>query len=129
LPSDPSNQVTAWLARWNHGEAAARLMRGILVDPARRHGAAKRGGDAVTLVLDEAGAAQEVKEVDLVARDDALICLATLDARHSQIVELRFCGGLAIEDVAQVLGISPAPVKREWPHGTALVTQCHEQDG
>jgi RNA polymerase sigma factor (TIGR02999 family) len=103
-----------WQDRVHFFAVAARLMRGILVDHARRRGAAKRGGEAVTLVLDEAVVLPKKKEVDLVALDDALTCLATLDARQSQIVELRFFGGLSIEDVALALGISPATVKREW---------------
>jgi RNA polymerase sigma-70 factor, ECF subfamily len=93
---------------------AARLMRGILVDHARMHGAAKRGANCLTLALDEAVALPQKKEVGLVALDDALNELATLDPRQSQIVDLRFFGGLSIEDTSCVMGISPATVKREW---------------
>jgi RNA polymerase sigma-70 factor, ECF subfamily len=89
-------------------------MRGILVDHARMHRAAKRGGGAITLVLDEAVALSQKAGVDLIALDDALTRLAALDARQSEIVELRFFGGLSIEDTSQALGISSATVKREW---------------
>ena len=95
---------------------SAQLMRRILVDHARKHLAAKRGGNNVTLVLDEALAmATPAKSgVDLEALDDALSHLATLDARQASIVEMRFFGGLSIEETAKVLDISPATVKREW---------------
>jgi len=93
---------------------AARLMREILVDHARMRGAAKRGANCLTLTLDEAVALPQKRELDLVALDDALNNLAAMDPRQSQIVDLRFFGGLSIEDTSQVLGISPATVKREW---------------
>jgi RNA polymerase sigma factor (TIGR02999 family) len=89
-------------------------MRQILVDHARKHRAGKRGANNLTLTLDEAIAIPRKRELDLVALDDALNKLATLDARQSRIVELRFFGGLSIEDTSHVLGISPATVKREW---------------
>jgi RNA polymerase sigma factor (TIGR02999 family) len=103
-----------WKDRVHFFAVAARLMRGILVDHTRRHHAAKRGGAVVTLVLDEALGLPKKKNLDLLALDDALTGLSTLDARQSQIVELRFFGGLSIEDTASALGISPATVKREW---------------
>jgi len=93
---------------------AAHLMREILVDHARMRGAAKRGANCLTLALDEAVALPQKREVDLVTLDDALNGLAALDQRQSQIVDLRFFGGLSIEDTSYVLGISPATVKREW---------------
>lgn len=103
-----------WQNRVHFFAVAARLMRGILVDHARKRSAARRGGGAVTLVLDEEVTLPKKNELNLVALDHALTCLAGLDSRQSQIVELRFFGGLSIEDVARVLGISPATVKREW---------------
>jgi RNA polymerase sigma factor (TIGR02999 family) len=93
---------------------AAHLMREILVDHARARGAAKRGANCLTLALDEAVALPQKREVDLVALDDALNGLASLDARQAQIVDLRFFAGLSIEDTSYALGISPATVKREW---------------
>jgi RNA polymerase sigma factor (TIGR02999 family) len=93
---------------------AARLMREILVDQARARNAAKRGANCITLAFDEAVALPRTRELDLVALDDALKALTDLDPRQSQIVDLRFFGGLSIEDTSLVLGISPATVKREW---------------
>ena len=92
---------------------SAQLMRQILVEHARRHRAAKRGGGH-KLALDEALATPNTKDVDLVALDDALLELARLDPRQSRIVELRFFAGLSIAEIARVLHISPATVKRDW---------------
>lgn len=93
---------------------ASQLMRRILVDHARKHNAAKRGGNNLTLVLDKAVALTSERELDLTMLDDALNNLATLDARQANIVEMRFFGGLSIDETSHVLGISPATVKREW---------------
>jgi RNA polymerase sigma factor (TIGR02999 family) len=92
---------------------SAQLMRQILVDHARGHNANKRGA-GLKLTLDEALAPSPLREVNLVALDDALQELTRLDARQGQIVELRFFGGLSIDETSQILGISPATVKREW---------------
>ena len=89
-------------------------MREILVDRARAPGAAKRGANSITISFDEAVALPQRPEVDFIALNDALNGLAQLDARQSQIVDLRFFGGLSIEDTSQVMGLSPATVKREW---------------
>ena len=89
-------------------------MRRILVDHARKRNAAKRGGPNLTLLVEEAAEQSSKRELDLVALDDALKALAALDERQSRIVELRFFGGLSIEDTSRVLEISPATVKREW---------------
>lgn len=91
----------------------AQLMRQILVQYARRRNAAKRGG-GYTLTLDDIDAATKSRSVDLIALDDALNRLAQLDPQQSRIVELRFFGGLSIEETCQVLGVSPATVKRHW---------------
>ena len=93
---------------------ASHLMRQILVDYARKHHAAKRGGNNLTLTLDEAIASSKQREMCLVALDDALNGLAALDERQFHIVELRFFGGLSIDETSQVLGVSPATVTREW---------------
>ena len=93
---------------------AARLMREILVDRARAKAAAKRGANCVIVALDESVALPGKREVDLVALDSALKSLSELDSRQSQIVDLRFFGGLSIQETSSVLGISPATVKREW---------------
>ena len=93
---------------------AATLMRQILVDHARTHAAEKRGGDAPALQLDGAALIYNVRSRDVLALDDALNSLAVLDARQSRIVELRYFTGLSIDETAEVLGISPATVKRDW---------------
>jgi RNA polymerase sigma factor (TIGR02999 family) len=93
---------------------AAGLMREILVDHARRRGAAKRGADRLTLTLDEAVALPQRKELDVIVLDDALNRLTEMDPRQSKIVELRFFGGLSVEETCEVLKISSATVKREW---------------
>ena len=103
-----------WQNRVHFFAVAARLMRGILVDHARMRHAAKRGGSHLTLTLDDALAPPKQREVDLVALDDALNALATLDPKQGQLVELRFFAGLSIEDTSHVMGLSPATVKREW---------------
>ena len=103
-----------WDNRVHFFAVAAQLMRRILVDHARMRLARKRGGGCVTLLLDDAVALSSQREGDLVALDDALNVLATLDERQCRLVELRFFGGLTIEETSQVLKISPAKVKREW---------------
>jgi RNA polymerase sigma-70 factor, ECF subfamily len=103
-----------WDNRLHFFAVAAQLMRRILIDHVRMERAQKRGGESVTLVLDEAIALPAKREVDLVALDDALTELAALDERQCRLVELRFFGGLTIEETAQALEISPATVKREW---------------
>jgi RNA polymerase sigma factor (TIGR02999 family) len=92
----------------------AQIMREILVQYARRKKAAKRGGGVYNVALDNALAVAERRSVDLIALDDALKGLATLDLQQARIVELRFFGGLSIEDTARVLSMSPATVKRHW---------------
>lgn len=107
------HQVT-WQNRAHFFGVAAQMMRRILVDHARGQHADKRGGGAQKLSLDEAiGLAQE-REVDLIALDEALTTLATLDPQQSLIVEMRFFGGLSVEEVAEALSISRSTVKRDW---------------
>jgi len=103
-----------WQNRAHFFGIAANLMRQILVNHALSHRAAKRGGEASKLPLEEASNLSLERDVDLVALDEALARLATFDSRQSRIVELRFFGGLTVEEAAEVLGISPATVKREW---------------
>ena len=92
---------------------AALIMRQVLVDYARSRQAAKRAA-GWRVSLDDSPSLLRVKSVELIALDDALNGLAQLDAQQSQIVELRFFGGLSIEETAEVLGVSPATVKRHW---------------
>jgi RNA polymerase sigma-70 factor (ECF subfamily) len=103
-----------WQNRAHFFGVAAQLMRRILVDHARRHRASKRGGFQQKLTLDEAVDYSQPRDLDMVALDDALNALAQMDARQSQIVELRFFGGLTIEETAEALGVSPATVKVDW---------------
>src|SRR5437660_10814947 len=99
-------------------------MRQILVQYARRRNTVKRDGGYKITLDDHAMALAENRSVDLVALDDALNGLAALDPQQSRIVELRFFGGLSIEETSRALGISPATVKREW--ATARVWLQHE---
>ena len=101
---------------------ASRLMRQILVDYARSHGAAKRGADR-RVELDAALVLPQMKGADVIALDDALSDLAKLDEQQSRIVELRFFGGLAIEEIAEALDISASTVKREWNVAKAWLTR------
>ena len=103
----------AWRDRAHFFAVLARIMRQILVDYARRQHAAKRDA-GIRLVLDEAIAPSPLRQVSVVVLDDVLQELSRLDSRQGQIVELRFFGGLSIEETALVLGVSPATVKREW---------------
>ena len=99
-----------WRDRAHFYAVAARLMRRILVDHARGRGTAKRGGGLVTLRLDETEEPVAQRARDLVALDDALAALAGFDAEKSRIVELRYFGGLTIDETAEVLGLSPTTV-------------------
>ena len=92
----------------------ALLMRQILMGYERTRRAAKRGGGGMTVTLDDAGLAAKGRAFDLIILDDALNGLAQLDPQQSRIVELRFFGGLSIEETAQLLDLSPATVKRHW---------------
>jgi RNA polymerase sigma factor (TIGR02999 family) len=103
-----------WQNRAHFLAVAAQMMRNILVDYARNRLAAKRGGGAQRLTLETEFAPAHQREIDLVALDDALNKLAALDAEQSRLVELRYFGGLSIEETAEAMGISPATVKREW---------------
>jgi len=102
-----------WRNRAHFFGACAQVMRRILVDWARTRQALKRGGEQRPLELDEALAAVE-PDADLVALDDALNALSELDPRKGQVVEMRFFGGLSVEETAEVLKISPETVMRDW---------------
>jgi RNA polymerase sigma factor (TIGR02999 family) len=108
---------------------AARLMRQILVDYARSRGAAKRGADC-RIELDEALATQKEKTADVIALDDALIALSQRDAQQCHIVELRYFGGLTLQETAEVLDVSVTTVKREWNMAKAwLSREMRRSDG
>ena len=106
---------------------ASRLMRQILVDYARSHGAAKRGADR-RVELDASLILPQEKSTDLVALDDALNDLASLDEQQGRIVEMRFFGGLATEEIADVLGISESTVKRDWNVAKAWLIRQMRKD-
>jgi RNA polymerase sigma factor (TIGR02999 family) len=106
--------LVQWQNRAHFFGVAAQIIRHILVDHARTRQTLKRGGASFKVTLTEDIIAAEQVDVDLVGLDDALVRLAALDSRQGRIVELRFFGGLSIEETAEVLKISPATVKREW---------------
>jgi RNA polymerase sigma factor (TIGR02999 family) len=103
-----------WQNRAHFFAVSAQLMRRILVDFARSRNYLKRGGGAQKVTLDEALVVSPEPGQDLVALDDALKALAVTDARKSRVVELRFFGGLSVEETAEVLKVSPDTVLRDW---------------
>ena len=103
-----------WQDRAHFLGISARLMRRVLVDHARSRGYRKRGGGARQISLDEALVVSPGPTLDLVALDRALETLAAVDARKSQMIELRFFGGLSVEETADVLHVSTDTVKRDW---------------
>lgn len=103
-----------WQNRAQFFALAAQVMRHILVDYARRRARAKRGGDQQHVSLDEAVIVSGERGVELIALDDALNELAAIDPRRSQVVELRYFGGLNVEETAEVLNVSPVTVMRDW---------------
>lgn len=106
---------TEWQNRAHFFGIAARLMREILIEYARMRGRQKRGGDFRTqIALDNAVSFSSQTQLDVIVVDEALSKLEELDARQARIVEMKFFGGLTVEEIAEVLSISPATVKREW---------------
>jgi RNA polymerase sigma factor (TIGR02999 family) len=103
-----------WESRTQFFGVAAGLMRRVLVDHARRRRYQKRGGAALRVSLTEAEGQGSPREADFVALNDALEALEQFDPRRSKIVELKFFGGLAVAEIAQVLALSPRTVAREW---------------
>jgi RNA polymerase sigma factor (TIGR02999 family) len=103
-----------WQNRAHFFAIAAHMMRRILITHAQSHAYAKRGGGALKVSLDEAAILSQARAGELIALDDALKSLAIIDVRRSQVVELRFFGGLSNEEIAEVLKISPNTVTRDW---------------
>jgi len=103
-----------WQNRAHFLAISAGLMRRILVDAARERGSLKRGGKAVHISLDDAPDVARTPGVDVVALDAALEALAALDVRKSQVVELRYFGGLSVDETAEALGVSAETVTRDW---------------
>jgi len=109
----------AWESRGHFFAVAARVMRRILVDHARARRAQKRGGDGRAVTLDEGLVVAGGPDRDLVSLDDALQALATFDERKARVVEMRFFGGLSVEETAEVLHVSSITVMREWKSAKA----------
>jgi RNA polymerase sigma factor (TIGR02999 family) len=107
-------QSIEWKDRAHFFAVSAQIMRHVLIDHARKHHSDKRGAGARKLPIDDAAVNIQQKAAELVALDEALKELAAVDLRQSQIVELRFFGGLTVEETAEVLEVSPITVKREW---------------
>jgi RNA polymerase sigma-70 factor (ECF subfamily) len=107
-------RAVRWQNRAHFFGIAAQAMRRILVDHARTHGAHKRGGGLRQVPLEDDHAIGGAVDVDLLALDEALTRLAALDPQHGRIVELRYFGGLTLEETAEVMRISPATIGREW---------------
>jgi RNA polymerase sigma factor (TIGR02999 family) len=103
-----------WRDRAHFFALSSRLIRRVLIDAARAKAAQKRGGRASHVELDENLLVSQEPPADVIALDDALTALAAIDERKSQVVELRFFGGLGIEETAEVLKVSPETVKRDW---------------
>ncbi|AMY09485.1 RNA polymerase sigma factor [Luteitalea pratensis] len=103
-----------WQNRAHFFAVSARLMRRILVDSARARKTLKRGGDAVWISLDDAPDISEARSAELMELDDALSALAAFDERKSRMVELRYFGGLSVEETAAVLHVSPITIMRDW---------------
>jgi RNA polymerase sigma factor (TIGR02999 family) len=112
-----------WQNRAHFFGVAAQAMRRVLVDHARTRDAAKRGGGTPKASLEDAAVIPE-RSVDLIALDEALNDLATLDPRKSRMVELRYFGGLSVEETAEVLGVSPVTVMRDWSAAKAWLLRA-----
>ncbi|MEL6187621.1 MAG: ECF-type sigma factor [Myxococcota bacterium] len=108
---------------------ASRVMRDILVDHARRKGAAKRGGEAAHVTVSGVAMGGQDEAIDLLALDLALEKLSELNARHARVVELRFFGGLSADEAARVLNVSLATIERDWAKARAwLLLQLRTQE-
>jgi len=122
------NTKPSWQNRSHFVAAAAQLMRRIMVDHARERLSLKRGGGALKVTLDEAAFVTESRSDELLALDEALEGLAALDPRKSQIVELRYFGGLTIEETAEFLKLSQRTVEREWTMAKAWLYRALRGD-
>lgn len=119
-----------WQSRAHFFGISAQLMRRILIDHARGHKRDKRGGDQQKVSLDDVFLFAEQESDELLAVDDSLNRLARLDPRQARVVELRFFGGLSVEEAADVMGVSPKTVKREWSVAKAwLAADLKERHG
>jgi len=119
----------SWQNRAHFFGVSAQLMRRILVDMARSRPRAEHGGEAHQTSLDEALLVSPKRDTDLVALDDALNALGEIDPRKSQIVELRYFGGLSVEETAEVLGVASITVIREWNKAKAWLYRELKKSG
>ena len=125
MAHDPQGR---WNNRTHFVAFAAIAMRRLLVERARARGAAKRGGDAIRVTFNEAlPVAGTTRNIDLIALDAALTRLETLDAAHAKVVELRYFGGLTVEETAEAMSLSPATIKRYWTLAKAWLLRELEQ--
>jgi RNA polymerase sigma factor (TIGR02999 family) len=113
-----------WQNRAHFFAIAAQAMRRILIDSARKHSAEKRGGKLENLPLEEAARISLEPDTALLALDEALNATAEIDLQQSRIIELRYFGGLTIEETAEVMNLSPATIKREWAMARAWLHQA-----
>lgn len=113
-----------WQNRAHFYAVASQAMRRILVDHARSRQYLKRGGGNATVALDEAAAVVQKQAADVVALDDALTDLSAIDPRKSQIVEMRYFGGMTVDETAEVLGLSPVTVMRDWSTAKAWLLRA-----
>jgi RNA polymerase sigma factor (TIGR02999 family) len=122
--------AVSWQDRAHFFAISARMMRRILTDFARSRNYQKRGGGAVQVSFDEALVVAPEKNADIIALDEALTQFAALYPRQSQVVELRFFGGLEVEEAAKALNVSPETVKRDWRFAKSwlLHAMCGEKD-
>lgn len=117
-----AQRETEWQDRAHFFGIASRLMREILIDHARSKNRHKRGGEFKTQIeLDAAVSYEQSQQLDVIAVDDALTKLEALDERQAKIVEMKFFAGMTIEEIGEVLDISPATVKREWTSARLLL--------
>jgi len=119
---------TRWQNRAQFFAISAQLMRRILVDHARSYSYVKRGGGARKVSLGDVADLSQISTTDVVMLDESLALLAEIDPRQSRIVELRFFGGLTIEETAEVLGLSPATIKSEWRTARAWLYRHMRKD-
>ena len=112
-----------WQNRVHFFSVAARIMRRILLNYARDRGRVKRGGDALHISLSEVAVISPEKSVELLALDEALTKLEEFDERKSRVVELRYFGGLSVEETAHVLGVSEMTVMRDWKAAKAWIAR------
>lgn len=122
-------QHVQWQDRAHFFAMSSRLMRRVLVDHARARRYQKRGGDAQRVTLDEGRLGAKEKAADVIALDDALTALAAIDERKCQVVEMRYFGGLSVEETAEALGVSVRTIKRDWTMAKLWLLQELKKSG